>query len=62
MGADQDAVTLAEINLDIIMDMGVVPVIIQTDNQFVTMVLDELLALMGITQKFFCSFDVSKVY
>ena len=46
-GAAQDAVTLAEILLDIILDMGVVPVVIQSDNQFVTLALEEMLTLMG---------------
>ena len=51
-GADQDAVTLAEQILDIRMDMGVVPAIIHSDNQFLMMALDELLVLMGVTQIF----------
>ena len=38
--------------LDIILDMGVVPVIIQSDNEFCTLALEELSHLLGSTQLF----------
>ena len=55
-GVSQDAVALAEIMLDIILDMGVVPVVIQSDNQFATLALEELLTLLGSNQIFSIAF------
>ena len=39
-GISQDAISLAEILLDIILDMGVVPVIIQSEIQFAILALE----------------------
>ena len=52
VGVSQDATSLAEILLDIILDIGVVPVIIQSDNQFAMLALEEMTSLLGSTQIF----------
>ena len=52
VGAERDAVSLAEILLDIILDIGVVPAVIQSDNEFATLALEELCSLLGSTQLF----------
>ena len=52
VGKDKDAVSLAELLLDIILDIGVVPAIIQSDNEFATLALEELCTMLGSTQLF----------
>ena len=52
VGRSKDAVSLAEILLDIILDIGVVPAIIQADNEFITLALEELCHLLGSSQLF----------
>ena len=48
----RDAVTLACILLDVILDCGVVPAIIQSDNEFCSLAFEEFCSLLGTTQIF----------
>ena len=54
--ATRDSETIAMNLLDIILDCGVVPAIVQSDNEFVSLALEELVALMGSTQIFSTAF------
>ena len=48
----RDAVYLAELLLDIILDMGVVPAVLQSDNEFASLAFEELTQLLGTSQLF----------
>jgi len=48
----RDASVLALLLLDIVLDMGVVPAVFQSDNEFVSLAFEELCTLLGATQLF----------
>ena len=48
----RETVTIAEALLDCILDMGVVPLVIQSDLEFLTLVIEELTTLLGSSQIF----------
>jgi len=48
----RDAVELAKMLLDIILDAGVVPAILQSDNEFLSVAFEEFCFLLGTTQIF----------
>ena len=49
---DRDQETIAAALLDFIVDCGVMPAVIQSDNEFVTLALEELTSLLGSNQIF----------
>ena len=48
----REATGIAQALLDIILDCGIVPAILQSDNEFATLILEELVSLLGSTQIF----------
>ena len=48
----RDAVELALILFDIVLDMGVVPAVVQSDNEFISLAFEELCSLLGSAQLF----------
>lgn len=48
----RDAPYLALLLFDILLDMGVIPAVIQSDNEFVNLAVEELTSLLGIAQLF----------
>jgi len=48
----RDAPDLALLLLDVILDMGVVPAVVQSDNEFVNLAFEELTTLLGAAQLF----------
>ena len=48
----RDAPDVATLMLDILLDAGVIPAVIQSDNEFVSLAFEELCSLLGSTQIF----------
>ena len=48
----RDTVELALLMLDVLLDCGIVPLVIQSDNEFLTLAFEELFSLLGSSQLF----------